>query len=159
MVLIGSPTGGAVCRGCRPFRCRLHGGRTLLGAGLEGYKPHPPPFTFSTSYVWREMWPLSLLFLLPYFPAMTDSYTPAEINAFTKWLLLLVFYLCMPGGSSRLLCTIQGFHQEVFPLGSQLRVLKPWAEAAPLPHPQPFILLDLTCVFFSPCSLTEFISY
>lgn len=101
--LIGSPTGGAVCRDCRPFRCSLHWGRTLLGAGLEGYKPHPPPFTFSSFYVWREMWPLSFLFLLPYFQAMTDFYTPADINAFTKLLLLLVFYLDntdMPRSSS-----------------------------------------------------------
>lgn len=119
--LIGSPTWGAVCRGCRPFRRSLHGGRTLLGAGLEGYKPHPPPFTFSTSYVWRETWPLSFLFLLPYFPAMMDFYTPAEINAFIKLLLLLVFYLGntdMPRSSSGCSEQFSAQHHPGFSSGS-----------------------------------------
>lgn len=154
-----SPAEGAVCRGCRPFRCSLHGGRTLLGAGLEGHKPHPLPVTFSASYVWREMWPLSFLFLLPYFPAMMAFYTPAEINAFTKLLSLLVSGFLQAALSSfpcLLLSTIQAFPSGNVSFGEFI-VLKPWGETVPLWHPQPFILLTLTCV--SPCSLTEVTFY
>lgn len=116
------------------------------------------PVTFSVSYVWREMWPLSFLFLLPCILTRIDFYPPAEINAFIKMLLLMVFYhgntkkliyLEFPPGCSEqftllllfffLLSTIRAFPSGNVSFKDTLSSSNHWVEAVPLWYSQPFL--------------------